>query len=380
MTAPLIATRIPMLSGFLIRFASWAALGFGMLATEAGGHFSHGLGEFLAQLVWQAVSVFDARADVYGAQLGLGGSFTLEVVESCSALPLVCVLCAAILAYPSSWPAKITGLALACISIQAFNIMRLIALLYLGQTLDPLSFNFIHLYVGTWGLNIAVLGMFLLWLAVISPPFPTTIFRQFGIAFVVRLLLWGVPAMVLWWLLLDPVLMPLLGRVDDGLLQATFKRVHASLNWRDLSAWDINTQILMPDQVPGRLRTWGAHFGDATSITLVLPLVWLLLGAIPHRRPLNLLASTLIIYALLACVLWLGLCKTLTGVLLTDGANKVFISANMSAALSPPPRWLPVLLAWSYSCAVYALALAVPVLLAYQLNKSWWQKAWGISG
>jgi exosortase H (IPTLxxWG-CTERM-specific) len=73
------------------------------------------------------------------------------------------MLVAAVLAFPSRWQAKIPGLVVGAIAIQALNVVRIVSLFYLVQW-SARAFEFAHLYLWQALIMIDVLVIWLLWL------------------------------------------------------------------------------------------------------------------------------------------------------------------------------------------------------------------------
>ena len=86
----------------------------------------------------------------------------MEIRDGCNGVNVVILLWAAILAYPSNWKWKVTGLAAGLAAIQILNLIRLISLYYLGQYSRPL-FEFAHLYLWETLIIIDAIVVFGIW-------------------------------------------------------------------------------------------------------------------------------------------------------------------------------------------------------------------------
>jgi exosortase H (IPTLxxWG-CTERM-specific) len=88
--------------------------------------------------------------------------FSMEIRDGCNGVNVVILLWAAILAYPSNWKWKLTGLAGGLAAIQILNLFRLLSLYYLGQYSRPL-FEFAHLYLWETLIIIDAIVVFGIW-------------------------------------------------------------------------------------------------------------------------------------------------------------------------------------------------------------------------
>jgi len=105
---------------------------------------------YLSKFVIELIDI-PVRAD--GALLYLSSS-AMEVKFGCNGLEAILLLVAAILAYPSSFKAKITGIILGSTFLQFFNIIR-IALLAWVLEKHPTIFPIMHEYI-TQSIMIAI--------------------------------------------------------------------------------------------------------------------------------------------------------------------------------------------------------------------------------
>jgi len=88
-----------------------------------------------------------------GALLHLG-SAVMEVKFGCNGLEAILLLCAAILAYPASWKARITGIFIGSIFLQFFNLIRIAILAWVLEE-HPTVFPIMHEYI-TQSIMIAI--------------------------------------------------------------------------------------------------------------------------------------------------------------------------------------------------------------------------------
>lgn len=117
----------------------------------------------LAQICAYLVTAFDSGAMASGKVLwNPENGFGVSIEAGCNGVEACIVLFAAIMAYPSSWRAKLVGILIGFFAIQAVNVVRVISLFYLGQWNDDV-FRFAHEYLWQALIMIDVLIVWLLW-------------------------------------------------------------------------------------------------------------------------------------------------------------------------------------------------------------------------
>jgi exosortase H (IPTLxxWG-CTERM-specific) len=87
----------------------------------------------------------------------------IAIEAGCNAVEACIMLVAAMLAYPAGLRAKITGLVLGSLAIQALNLVRIVSLFYLVQW-SARAFEFAHLYLWQALIMLDVLLAWLVWL------------------------------------------------------------------------------------------------------------------------------------------------------------------------------------------------------------------------
>ena len=110
------------------------------------------------------ITLFDPKVITYGniIQSQVNG-FGVAIEAGCNAVEACIVLAAAILAFPSPWRHKMLGLVMGMVVVQAFNILRIISLFYLGQwRMD--AFEFAHLYLWQGLIMLDELVVWLIWI------------------------------------------------------------------------------------------------------------------------------------------------------------------------------------------------------------------------
>jgi len=91
------------------------------------------------------------------------GSFAVQIVGECLGLYEIFIFVACVLAYPASWAQRGQGLLLGTLLILAFNLVRIVALLLVGEH-APTLFDFFHLYFWQTTLVLLVGSAWFAWL------------------------------------------------------------------------------------------------------------------------------------------------------------------------------------------------------------------------
>ena len=101
--------------------------------------------EFLAEAVAAIVNLFGAGAVATGARV-YSPRYSMDIAMGCDGVEASCLYLAGVLAFPSSWRARLIGFAFGVPLIQAINLTRLVALYYVGMYLPSVA-DQIHDYV-----------------------------------------------------------------------------------------------------------------------------------------------------------------------------------------------------------------------------------------
>lgn len=119
--------------------------------------------EILARGCAGLVTWFDSTAAANGKVLwNTTTGFGVSIEPGCNGVEACIVLIAAIVAYPSQWRHKLTGMVWGFLAVQGLNVVRVISLFYLGQWSTPV-FNFAHEYLWQALIMLDVLIVWLLW-------------------------------------------------------------------------------------------------------------------------------------------------------------------------------------------------------------------------
>jgi exosortase H (IPTLxxWG-CTERM-specific) len=115
------------------------------------------------------VSMFDTSVMAQGKVIwNPATGFGVSIEPGCNGVEAFIVLCAALIAFPSSWLHKAWGLVVGFVAIQALNVVRVISLFYLGQWNKDV-FDFAHHYLWQGLIMLDVLAVWLLWIRVAAP-------------------------------------------------------------------------------------------------------------------------------------------------------------------------------------------------------------------
>jgi exosortase H (IPTLxxWG-CTERM-specific) len=110
------------------------------------------------------VQTFDADVFAYGKVLqDRETGFAVSIEAGCNGVEATIILVAAMVAFPSTWKAKLLGILVGFVAIQAMNLARIISLFYIGQW-NETAFEWAHLYVWQSLIALDVLIVFLIWL------------------------------------------------------------------------------------------------------------------------------------------------------------------------------------------------------------------------
>ncbi len=101
--------------------------------------------EFLAKAVAAVINLFGAGALANGAFV-YSPRYSMDIAMGCDGVEASCLYLAGVLAFPTSWRARLIGLAFGVPLIQAINLTRLVGLYYVGKYL-PSAADQIHDYV-----------------------------------------------------------------------------------------------------------------------------------------------------------------------------------------------------------------------------------------
>jgi len=93
---------------------------------------------------------------------------SVKVVADCSPTVPFAILAAAMLAFPSTWPRRLLGLAFGAVVIHMFNTVRIYTIIWILAYKKP-WFDMVHLYLWQTGMILIVFATFALWILMLAP-------------------------------------------------------------------------------------------------------------------------------------------------------------------------------------------------------------------
>lgn len=151
-----------------LRFLGLFALIFGVLYFLFGTAPGVRLGlikpytVLLAKAVAVIVNVFGADATATGTQVS-SPRFSINIAMGCDGVEASSLFLAGVLAFPTSWRARLIGLALGAPLIHAINLARLVGLYYAGVYF-PSAIEELHVYVAQTIVILLSTAILILWL------------------------------------------------------------------------------------------------------------------------------------------------------------------------------------------------------------------------
>ena len=119
---------------------------------------------FTAGVAHVSAAVLNAlseKVSVSGTEIRAAG-FSVDIENGCNGIETALLFCSAVLAFPSSWRARISGLALGFLAIQLLNLVRVVTLFWIGHH-RPALFSAAHTVLWQSAVVIAGVLLFLLW-------------------------------------------------------------------------------------------------------------------------------------------------------------------------------------------------------------------------
>lgn len=124
----------------------------------------------IASLSATLLTSFDADVSAVSNVLKSNRTGFSVVIESgCNGVEATLILCAAVLAYPATLMQKMLAIIIGFITIQVFNMFRIVSLFYLGQWNTEI-FELAHLYLWPSLIVVDVIVVFFVWLRIINRP------------------------------------------------------------------------------------------------------------------------------------------------------------------------------------------------------------------
>ena len=151
-----------------IRFLALFALIFGILYLVFGIAPGVRLGiikpytELLARAVTAIVNIFGAAASVNDTQV-LSARASIDIEMGCDGVEASCLFLAGVLAFPTSWRARLIGFAIGVPLIHLINLARLVGLYYTGVYF-PGIVEELHVYVAQTLVILLSTVLLIIWL------------------------------------------------------------------------------------------------------------------------------------------------------------------------------------------------------------------------
>jgi archaeosortase B (VPXXXP-CTERM-specific) len=120
-----------------------------------------------AALTGLLLQVLGFDAAVSGIDIAAGG-FRVRIITECTAVFVVLLFSAFVLAYPAPWKQRVIGLAWGTAILFAANLLRLVVVILSGIFI-PSLFDAVHIYFAQIALILLVLGLSLAWLKSLAP-------------------------------------------------------------------------------------------------------------------------------------------------------------------------------------------------------------------
>ena len=133
-----------------------------IVSGEMDGAWLGAFYSLLAQTAGFALTLLGVPASSDGATVG-ADAFTAIIVTECTALDVIILFGAAVLAYPASISTRLRGLLLGVAALFALNIARIVSLILIGIHY-PDSLEDAHLWVWQPAMAIAAIGLWILWI------------------------------------------------------------------------------------------------------------------------------------------------------------------------------------------------------------------------
>jgi archaeosortase B (VPXXXP-CTERM-specific) len=115
-----------------------------------------------AVLATAILSLVSSEASLTGNVVHLG-PFAVEIIEECTGVFEALIFLAAVLAFPTGWVDKLIGIGLGVPILYAFNVARILVLLWVGRFHQQL-FDFMHIYFWQATLILMITSVWLLWI------------------------------------------------------------------------------------------------------------------------------------------------------------------------------------------------------------------------
>jgi len=187
-------------------------------------------------------------------------------------------------------------------------------------------------------------------------------------------LLWSLPIFALWWSLVTPVLLPGFAAPVGFAISQWFERERVELKPTPEGKWNIHTKILLKPQPENAKRPFvlSMQLKPLTVFTVGLPLLWILLLAIPEtiRQKLwNLLIGSLLLLPPIILSLWLEVFRHVAQLTAGDDVGEILVTEGMYQVVYPYSTEIITLVTMLVKLSVYMNFIVIPLLIVYILHR-----------
>jgi exosortase H (IPTLxxWG-CTERM-specific) len=145
---------------FIAKYVVVLSVGFFVLALRpVSKHVVDPYTTFVAREAQTVLNLFGEHATVSGQVLA-SPRFSVAIYNGCNGLEAILIFVCGVVAFPAPWRGRLIGALLGFLAIQAFNIVRVVSLFYVG-IYRPQWFNVSHIFI--WQ-SLVILLAVVLWL------------------------------------------------------------------------------------------------------------------------------------------------------------------------------------------------------------------------
>jgi hypothetical protein len=187
-------------------------------------------------------------------------------------------------------------------------------------------------------------------------------------------LLWSLPIFALWWSLVTPVLLPGFAVPVGFAISQWFERERVELKLTPEGKWNIHTKILLKPQPENAKHPFvlSMQLKSLTVFTVGLPLLWILLLAIPEtiRQKLwNLLIGSLLLLPPIILSLWLEVFRHVAQLTAGDDVGEILVTEGVYQVVYPYSTEIITLVTMLVKLSVYMNFIVIPLLIVYILHR-----------
>jgi hypothetical protein len=193
--------------------------------------------------------------------------------------------------------------------------------------------------------------------------------------FILHFFLWLIPAILLWWVSVNSIILPGLRSVVGEMASLWFNQEQVKLHDVPGDKWFIRTNLLSKQQPkePNIHRRWTVFVNDILIYTIGFPILWAWFLATPQRRIFNQIVGNAIIFLLTVMALWLKVFYLIANVAASGGAEYIYSAGLLIAAPIYSSFLLSLIAHIQLLMAYLASGLAVPIIW-YAFNRQFIKK------